>query len=383
MTGRPGWAGLPRHPRHQELVRDALCGGTQRWNHRPQPPVLATAPASCLAEPVRARATGQRPMPSPPPPFMAGRWKVWTEPDGWQNWTYQDSKEPLPTEGADAQTQAPAEVKVEPTSHSQSAGSQDEWVGWATTRGHRSTPWGTGAAATGKGDRARSASPAAPMVVAKRRRRGAANSSRSRGPQAWSHPPVRTQAIAPEAKKRPRSDSPTGAKAGGFNNLQGVKVTMVDGQLQMDGPPAKLALVDPIAKQLLYLGDRRGAQDHLRNNRRAIRNRFEEYFQHGEQETPEQLQRFADAKARRLPWEADSTTRYIIYGEEVPDEAPPSVHIQVGLDAPPILSTHPSQYRTRGGLGSNQPPHSAEENSPSGLWDARDRASQQADLLDL
>eukprot|EP00971_Amphidinium_carterae_P278297 5524496-Amphidinium_carterae.1 len=82
---------------------------------------------------------------------MAGKWKVWTAPDGWQDWSYQEPKEPSQrSEGReDATKQAYHEVKVEPTSHSQSAGSKDEWV---------------------------------------------AKSSRSGGQQAWSQPPVRTQA---------------------------------------------------------------------------------------------------------------------------------------------------------------------------------------------
>eukprot|EP00971_Amphidinium_carterae_P332363 6466490-Amphidinium_carterae.1 len=63
-------------------------------------------------------------------------------------------------------------------------------------------------------------------------------------------------------------------------------------------------------------------------------------------------------------------------------DAQPTVHVHVGLAAPPILSTHPSQYRTRGSLGSDQPQRSREEHSPPGLWDARDQALQE-DLLDL
>eukprot|EP00971_Amphidinium_carterae_P340552 6478966-Amphidinium_carterae.1 len=142
---------------------------------------------------------------------MAGKWKVWTAPDGWQDWSYQEPKEPSQrSEGRDAATKhAYHEVKVEPTSYSQSAGSKDEWVGWENTQEHRSTQWETREATSGKGERARSASPDAPMVVAKRRRRGAAKSSRTGGRQAWSQPPVRTQAVAPEPKRRPHSDTPT------------------------------------------------------------------------------------------------------------------------------------------------------------------------------
>eukprot|EP00971_Amphidinium_carterae_P322898 6417687-Amphidinium_carterae.1 len=49
-------------------------------------------------------------------------------------------------------------------------------------------------------------------------------------PRAWSHQPARTQAIAPEPKKRPHSDS--SKEATGCNNLHGVTVTRVDGELQ-------------------------------------------------------------------------------------------------------------------------------------------------------
>eukprot|EP00971_Amphidinium_carterae_P193171 3833638-Amphidinium_carterae.1 len=69
------------------------------------------------------------------------------------------------------------------------------------------------------------------MVVAKRRTRGANRRSSPRMPRAWSHQPARTQAIAPEPKKRPHSDTSKDAKRG-CNNLHGVTVTRVDGELQ-------------------------------------------------------------------------------------------------------------------------------------------------------
>eukprot|EP00971_Amphidinium_carterae_P128389 2543268-Amphidinium_carterae.1 len=313
MTGRPGWTGPPRHPAYQDLAlaeTSARCehlkslytkpyaverkGGQTGHNHQCWPPHLLRAWLSRF-DPNHLQGVQRR--------FR--RHLIWQASgrsglrlaDGWQDWSYQEPKEPSqrPERGVAATKLVHHEVKVEPTSYSQSAGSQDEWVGWAATQEHRSPPWEARAVSYGKGERARSASPDAPMVVAKRRKRGAAKSARSEGQQAWSHPPVRTQAIAPEPKKRPHSDAPKTAQARGCNNLQGVLVTKVDGQLQASGPPEKVCLVDPIAMQLLYLGDRRGAQDHLRNNRRAIRNRFEEYFQPGEQETPEQLLRFAEA----------------------------------------------------------------------------------------
>eukprot|EP00971_Amphidinium_carterae_P123917 2454365-Amphidinium_carterae.1 len=66
-----------------------------------------------------------------------------------------------------------------------------------------------------------------------------------------------------------------------------------------------------------------------------------------------------------MPWDDDRTTRFIIYGED-PAMAPtePQVHVQVGLGAPALLGTHPSQYRTRGGLGSDQLEPKDEEDSP-------------------
>eukprot|EP00971_Amphidinium_carterae_P009035 178425-Amphidinium_carterae.1 len=128
------------------------------------------------------------------------------------------------------------------------------------------------------------------MVVAKRRRRGANRRSSSRKHRAWSHQPARTQAIAPELKKRPHSDSTKDTFQRGCNNLHGVTVSRVDGELQATGPEDKVSLVDPIALQLLFLGDRRGAQEHLRNNRRALKKRYEEHLVPGEQGTPEQLQ---------------------------------------------------------------------------------------------
>eukprot|EP00971_Amphidinium_carterae_P246846 4902645-Amphidinium_carterae.1 len=126
-------------------------------------------------------------------------------------------------------------------------------------------------------------------------------------PRAWSHQPARTQAIAPEPKKRPHSDSSKDANQRGCNNLHGVTVARVDGELQASGPQDKVDLVDPIALHLLFLGDRRGAQEHLRNNRRALRKRYEEHLPPGGQGTPEQLLRFAEAKARKMPWDDDRT----------------------------------------------------------------------------
>eukprot|EP00971_Amphidinium_carterae_P214357 4254015-Amphidinium_carterae.1 len=62
-----------------------------------------------------------------------------------------------------------------------------------------------------------------------------------------------------------------------------------------------------------------------------------------------------------MPWDDDRTMRFIIYGED-PAMAPtePQIHVQVGLGEPALLSRHPSQYRTRGGLGSDQPQHNEE-----------------------
>eukprot|EP00971_Amphidinium_carterae_P148672 2947803-Amphidinium_carterae.1 len=77
------------------------------------------------------------------------------------------------------------------------------------------------------------------MVVAKRRRRGANRRSSSGMPRAWSHQPARTQAIAPEPKKRPHSDSSKDANQRGCNNLHGVTVARVDGELQASGPQDK------------------------------------------------------------------------------------------------------------------------------------------------
>eukprot|EP00971_Amphidinium_carterae_P015049 297197-Amphidinium_carterae.1 len=181
------------------------------------------------------------------------------------------------------------------------------------------------------------------MVGAKRRRRGANRHSSSRLSRAWSHQPARTQAIAPEPKKRPHSASPRDtASERGCNNLQGVTVAKVDGELRAFGPRDKVGLVDPITMQLLYAGDRRSAQERLRQNRRAIRHRYEEHLPDG-QGTPEQLLCFAEAKARKMPWDDDRTMRFIVYGED-PAMAPgePVVHVQVGLGEPALLSTHPS-----------------------------------------
>eukprot|EP00971_Amphidinium_carterae_P175778 3484420-Amphidinium_carterae.1 len=85
--------------------------------------------------------------------------------------------------------------------------------------------------------------------------------------------------MAPAPKKRPRSEGATDTGlTSGCNNLSGVTVERVGGELQAFGPRDKVDLVDPVALRLLFAGDRRGAQDHLRNSRRAIRNRYEEHL---------------------------------------------------------------------------------------------------------
>eukprot|EP00971_Amphidinium_carterae_P348741 6490653-Amphidinium_carterae.1 len=116
-----------------------------------------------------------------------------------------------------------------------------------------------------------------------------------------------------------------------------------------------MALLDSVTLRYLEDGDRRGAQDHLRSNRRAIRNRYQELLEDG-QGSSEQLRRFVEAKARRMPWADNRTTRFIVYGEDPAMAAEePGVHVAVGLGVPALLSTHPSQLTRAWALSSPQP----------------------------
>eukprot|EP00971_Amphidinium_carterae_P318245 6325816-Amphidinium_carterae.2 len=277
-------------------------------------------------------------------------------------------------------------------SGSRPAGSRDEWVGSEaqTERAQaRTRQPETETACQGKGERARRASPNAYSQEAKRHKSGETKPTASWAQRAWSHQPVRTWAMAPAAKKRPHSDPSPRASSltSGCNNLRGVTVERVEGQLRAYGPQEKVALLDAIGLRLLEAGDRRGAQDHLRNNRRAIRNRYQELLAGG-QGNPEQLRRFAEAKARKMPWDDKRNTRFIVDGEDpAMAAAEPVVHVEVGPGVPALLSTHPSQYRSPQGLDSNQlQAAKEEEHSPPGLVDEQNSVPQepdQASVLDL
>eukprot|EP00971_Amphidinium_carterae_P323378 6426616-Amphidinium_carterae.1 len=66
---------------------------------------------------------------------------------------------------------------------------------------------------------------------------------------------------------------------------------------------------------LLLQGNRRAAQETLRNNERAIHNRCRQQLPGGKA-TPAQMGRFAEAKARKMPCDDARTTKFIIYGED-------------------------------------------------------------------
>eukprot|EP00971_Amphidinium_carterae_P057389 1134680-Amphidinium_carterae.1 len=79
------------------------------------------------------------------------------------------------------------------------------------------------------------------------------------------------------------------------------------------GPQEKLRALGPSGKQYLLAGQRRQAQATLRNNERAINTRFASQL-NGAKATPDQQRRFAEAKARKLPWTDRRTTRFILEG---------------------------------------------------------------------
>eukprot|EP00971_Amphidinium_carterae_P250870 4979985-Amphidinium_carterae.1 len=162
----------------QLVVHEALRGGTQEWYGRANNPVLATAPTSCLAEPVRP-TTRREQAPKPlPAPYASGKWQVWTGPDGWQHWSYQaepswDTSRTETEDSAGAPSRSRGVTWADQVgANSHATGSRDEWMGREQTvlqtRERHPQPWGTPTASGGKGERARSASPTAPMVVAKR-----------------------------------------------------------------------------------------------------------------------------------------------------------------------------------------------------------------------
>eukprot|EP00971_Amphidinium_carterae_P164098 3253272-Amphidinium_carterae.1 len=131
--------------------------------------MLATTPTTCLAEPVRPTTIREQ-QPKPlPQPYASGKWQVWIGFDGWQHWSYQsenwDSKKEAAEQSRRNRTRWEnwGSWADQVASSSQAAGSRDEWVGRHHTQETPSQTWNTPAASGGKGERARSASPTAPM----------------------------------------------------------------------------------------------------------------------------------------------------------------------------------------------------------------------------
>eukprot|EP00971_Amphidinium_carterae_P029231 575249-Amphidinium_carterae.4 len=91
----------------------------------------------------------------------------------------------------------------------------------------------------------------------------------------------------------------------------------------------------------------------------------------------------SSSMARILPWKRAHQWCMWKLGQV----CTPVVHVEVGPGVPALLSTHPSQYRPREGLDSDQPPEAKEEElSPPGLDDPRDSVPQdnaEADVLDF
>eukprot|EP00971_Amphidinium_carterae_P089211 1765731-Amphidinium_carterae.1 len=88
--------------------------------------------------------------------------------------------------------------------------------------------------------------------------------------------------------------------------------------------------------QYLLAGQRRQAQTTLRNNERAINTRIKAQL-NGAKASPDQQRRFAEAKARKLPWTDPRTTRFVIEGvpfSEPMEEPGVPAHGRLGEPAP-------------------------------------------------
>eukprot|EP00971_Amphidinium_carterae_P281631 5591028-Amphidinium_carterae.2 len=160
----------------------------------------------------------------------------------------------------------------------------------------------------GPADRARGASSRAQTQGGHKRRKGEqAEQARSKSQhgRAWADVP------AQPSKLKGRNGAIECA-----GDVDAVKVLARYASL---GQQTKL-LPCPSGKQYLLAGRRRQAQLTLRNNERAVNSRFESQLG-GQKATPDQMRRFAEAKARKMPWTEDSTTRFVLYGED-PDAAP-------------------------------------------------------------
>eukprot|EP00971_Amphidinium_carterae_P284843 5654930-Amphidinium_carterae.1 len=98
----------------------------------------------------------------------------------------------------------------------------------------------------------------------------------STGPCSRQREPVRLWGAPKAGKKRPSSDPTSRASSlpTAWHNLRDVRVEEVEGEVRAFRPTDKVAALGPAGRMLLLQGNRRGAQETLRDNERAINNRF-------------------------------------------------------------------------------------------------------------
>eukprot|EP00971_Amphidinium_carterae_P146283 2899650-Amphidinium_carterae.1 len=396
----------------QMAVHAALRDGTHEWRGWGARNLeLAAKPSSRLAVPANFFPK-QKPAPKPSskPAYTDEEWQVWTGPQGWQDWSRREEAawanraESACPEGQHSANRTRGVTWADQAgSGSRPSAAGEEWVEPRLVSGEEQPAlWGRGSEGSdsaGKGDRARRASPNPHNYDFKRHKSGdMAQTCHSSQQRAWSQQPARKWGAQQGEKKRPRSD-PTRSSSvpTAWHNLRDVTVEEVDGEVQAFGPSDKAAL--GLAGRLLLLqGNRRGAQETLRSNERAINNRFQAQLPCGKA-TPAQIGRFAETK-RGMPWDDDQTTRFIIHGEDPAMAASRSEtnsqHLH-GLGVPADLRAEQAQYRTRSelsetggascvlheqayqGLEQRQPvdPEPEEdESSSAGMDDPRDRVPQ-------
>eukprot|EP00971_Amphidinium_carterae_P256903 5100295-Amphidinium_carterae.2 len=129
---------------------------------------LAAKPSSRPAGPTPPAPKCKQPAKPSPQPYASGKWQVWTGPSGWQHWSHETE----PTwdaarDAAENQAEGPHRTRGvtwadQAGTGSRPAGSRDEWVGRIQPNERAPQTWET-PTARGKGERARSASPTAPM----------------------------------------------------------------------------------------------------------------------------------------------------------------------------------------------------------------------------